>query len=469
MDSNRLDTSEDGFSTAGGGRSLRDTKARQKSKENQQAKLNDKREQLTELEKVEEEDRTTAQRKTITKLRKELGIDATSESVDPQSKPQYPGSTSGDNEDNEESRREKFAQKPGSGYTPSSENEILGFDNRKGKGSFGNPSTQKAPTISPQMTEGGVAVAYCRCKSFGKSRIIYRYGPPGHSKLEFGPSKAYTKDEIAGLPLISGKSKTIFDIQEAGRWLYGFNNIKKVVSVATLTPNPHRRWKPRMTKKGKAIHVFPTILVEILWEQIQPRHEGLLNDGESFIFRGKLMERFNKKDKSSLDDWIRKAANHQDLSYKHWLVEKGVTDRDRPPTFFPGADWDDTSVKTEKTRSQSVRTKNSVLGSQVNGSPRENHHSSKKRQRANSGENSGSMKKPRPASASTEESTKTIDYRSYLSYNMNHFKLTDEMRDESPEEYEEILDQIEKDWNNYRRIMIKQGFTVAPGGEKPEA
>jgi hypothetical protein len=230
-----------------------------------------------------------------------------------------------------------------------------------------------------------------------------------------------------------------------------------------------------MTKKGKAIHVFPTILVEILWDQIQPRHEEeLLKDGGSFIFRGKLMERLNKKDKLSLDDWIRKAANHQDLSYKHWLGEKGVTDRDRPPTFFPGADWDSASVKTGKTRSQSVRTKtnstNSVLGSQVNGSPREeNHHSSKKRQRANSGANSESMKKPRPASASTEESTKTIDYRSYLSYNMNHFKLTDKMRDDDPEEYQEILDKIEKDWNNYRRIMIKQGYTVAPGGEKPEA
>lgn len=200
-----------------------------------------------------------------------------------------------------------------------------------------------------------------------------------------------------------------------------------------------------MTKKGKAIHVFPTILVGILWDQIQPRHqEELLKDGESFIFRGKLMERLNKKDKLSLDDWIRKAANDQDLSYKIWLQEKGVTDRDRPPIFFPGADWANAPVKT-KAKSQSVRTKpsskNSVLGSQVNGSPsEENNHSGKKRQRANSGANSESMKKPRPVSASTEESTKTIDYRSYLSYNMNHFKLTDKMRDDDPEEYQEIYD-----------------------------
>lgn len=154
-----MDTSEDGFSTVGGGRSLRDTKARQNSKDNQQAKLNDKREQLIELEKVEEEDRSTAQRKKITKLRKELGIDATSELVDPQTKPQYLESALGDNE---EGKCEKFAQKPGSGDTPLSENEGLGFDDRKGKGSSGGPSTQAAPKISPEMTdEGGVAVAYC--------------------------------------------------------------------------------------------------------------------------------------------------------------------------------------------------------------------------------------------------------------------------------------------------------------------
>lgn len=201
--------------------------------------MNDKREQLTELEKVEEGDRSPAQRRKITKIRKELGIDATSESMDPQSKPQYPESTSGDNK---EGKCDKFAQTPGGGDTPSSENERLGFDNRKGKGSAGSPSNQTAPKVSPEMTdEGGVAGAYCRCKSFGKSRIIYRYGPPGHSKHEFGPSKAHTKDEIVRLPLISGKHKTIFDIQEAGRWLYGFHNIRKVVSVATLTPNPRRK------------------------------------------------------------------------------------------------------------------------------------------------------------------------------------------------------------------------------------
>jgi hypothetical protein len=90
-----------------------------------------------------------------------------------------------------------------------------------------------------------------------------------------------------------------------------------------------------------------------------------------------------------------------------------------------------------------------------------NNHSGKKRQRANSGANSEIMKKPRPVAASPEESTKTIDYRSYLSYNINHFKLTEKMRDDDPEEYQEILDKTERDWNNYRRIMIKQGYTVA--------
>lgn len=504
MDSNRMETSEDGFSTAGGGRSLRDTKARQMSKKKQQAELNDKREELKELEKVEEGNRSSTQRKRIAKLQEELDIGPTSTSVDPQSKPQYPEPAFSDSERGE---REKLAETPGSGDTPSSENERPSIDDRKGKALSGSPPTQTAPTVSPRITEEGrVAVAYCRSKSFGKPRKIYRYGPPGHSKHEFGPPEAHKQDELARLPLISGKHKTILDVQEAGRWLYGLRNIAEVVSVASLTPDPHRKWKPRMTKngKGKAIHVFPTILVGILWDEIQPKHQKeYLKDGESFIFRGKLMQRLNKKDKLFLDNWIREAANKQDLSYKKWLNEKGLTGQDRPPTFFPGADWANASVEI-KAKSQSMRTKpnskNSVPGSQVNGSVKEeNRHSGSKRQRANSGENLESMQKPRTVSGSTEEPTMTkkrrrpddnedqgstdtakkakyvpkpqngwIDRQSYLTDMMVFYKLdrklldhngkTDEQIEKDTQRYRDGKKEIEDGWETYKQNMLDQGY-----------
>ncbi|KAJ5454050.1 uncharacterized protein N7458_005006 [Penicillium daleae] len=459
MDSNNMDTSEDGISTA---RPLRDTKARQDLKERQQAKLNEKREQLKELENVQEGDLSPSQMKKITNLRRELGIDATSKSVDPQSKPQYPGSTSGDNEDRNSGNS---PQTPASGDSPSSKNERPGFYS-------GSPSTQTAVKTSPDMShEGGVAIAYCRCKSFkDNSRIIYCFGPPDHSKHEFGPSKAHTEDEIKCLPLISGKHETIWDIQEKGRWLYGFTNIKRIVNVVTLAPNLHRKWKPRMTKKGKAIHVFPTMLLGILWDHIDPDHKILLKDGQSWNFRGKLMQRLKKREKIILDNWIRDAAKHQDLSYQAWLSENGVTNRVRPPTFFPGDDWTNAPVQPTKTKSRTKsNSKSSDLDSLGNGPPREENHG-KKRPRANSGANSGRTKKLRPGSASTEKSTeRSIDYRSYLFTNMMHFGLTDEKREKDPEEYRQILGNIEQDWTNYRQNMINRGFTVAPGGEKPEA
>ncbi|KAJ5542761.1 hypothetical protein N7535_005185 [Penicillium sp. DV-2018c] len=59
MDSGPMDTSEDGISTAEGGRPLRDTKARQ----DQQAKLKEQSEQLEEFKKVEEGDISPAQKK----------------------------------------------------------------------------------------------------------------------------------------------------------------------------------------------------------------------------------------------------------------------------------------------------------------------------------------------------------------------------------------------------------------------
>jgi hypothetical protein len=114
-------------------------------------------------------------------------------------------------------------------------------------------------------------------------------------------------------------------------------------------------------------------------------------------------------------------------------------------------------------------SKSSDLDSLGNGPPREENHG-KKRPRANSGANSGRTKKLRPGSASTEKSTeRSIDYRSYLFTNMMHFGLTDEKREKDPEEYRQILGNIEEDWTNYRQNMINRGFTVAPGGEKPEA
>lgn len=279
-----------------------------------------------------------------------------------------------------------------------------------------------------------------------------------------------------------------------------------MVSVATLTPNPHRKWKPRVTKngKGKAIHVFPTILVGILWDNIQEEHQKkYLKDRKSFVFRGKLMQRLNKKDKLSLDGWIRKAAENQDLSYKKWLSEEGVTDQDRPPTFFPGADWANVSVET-KAKSQSVRTKpnskNSVLGSQVNGSVKEEkRHSGSKRQMANSGANLESMEKPRTVSASTEESTITkkrrrsddnedqdstdtakkakyipkpknglIDRHIYLTDMMAFYGLdrklldhdgkTDEQVERDTQKYRDGVKNIEDDWEEYKRNMLKQGY-----------
>jgi hypothetical protein len=499
-----MDTSEDGFSTAGGGRSLRETKARKISKDKKEAELNDKRKKLEELEKVEEGNRSSTQRKQIAKLQEELDIAPTSTSVDPQSKPQYPEPTFSDSERGE---REKLAETPGSGDRPSPENERPSIGDRKGKALPGSQPTQTAPTVSPRMTEEGrVAVAYCRSKSFGKPRKIYRYGPPSHSKIEFGPLEAHGEDELAGLPLISGKRKTILDVQEAGRWLYGFCNIKKVVSVATLTPDPHRKWKPRITNNGngKAIHVFPMMLVGILWDKIQPKHQQeYLKDGESFIFRGKLMQRLNKKDKLSLNDWLRKAAAKQDLSYKEWLNETGVTGRDRPPTFFPDADWANAPVG-RKAKSQSMRTKinskNSVPGSQVNGSvEEEDRHPDSKRQSANSGENSESMQKPRTVSASTEEPTMTkkrrrsddnedqgladttkkakyvpkpqsgwIDRESYLTDMMVFYKLDRKLLDNGGKTKEQIARDTQRykdgkkeildGWEDYKKNMLDQGY-----------
>ena len=182
------------------------------------------------------------------------------------------------------------------------------------------------------------AEAYCQINSWpGCFRMLFGYGDPPSAKYEIGDPQRYTKEDLAGLPLISGKKESVLDIRVNGKYRYGFRNIGEVVHVATLTPRIDRGKKRRTTKTGKA--VYPATLIKLNWINIEIKHQKDLNNCQDWNTRSKLMKRLKKGEKNQLDDWTRNAAKAQDESYKSWSKEKGFSDKERMPTFFPGKDW----------------------------------------------------------------------------------------------------------------------------------
>lgn len=376
------------------------------------------------------------------------------------------------------------------------------------EGDLGNNSSAQAQNLE-RADKYRFAEAYCRSQSFaGKSRIIWGYGIRGNAKYEIGTSEAHKQGDLEKLPFISGKEESIFDLlQGNGDWLYGFVNIEAVVNVASLKSAPERGW--RTTKNGKVIHVFPTTMVKIKWIDIQESHLRMLQNGENWNLRSKLMGRLKKKDKETLDDWIREAALRQDEGYEIWFKDNNVSGEKRSSTFFPDEKWATEKpppaiIKRAERRSERIKTKTTHKNAQPNEtSGNGDGFSSKKRQRSDSAVEQNRTKKPRsvlkpagelpdsgddrfsgkkrPRSDSTadpdsikkprfipEPADEYIDYDSYMCTNMNHFKLDEKRLNEDREGYMKTLREIKAGWDEYVKIMKGRGFKIAPEGGKPE-
>jgi hypothetical protein len=343
-------------------------------------------------------------------------------------------------------------------------------------------------------TEGGVIVGYCRTKSFGNIRFIYRFGDPlddrDRSKYKFGPPispESFKKEAIKDVALISSKSESILDIKNGVRWQYGYDNIEKVVKVLTVEPDARREWKPRR-KKGKEVRIFPTILFRIQWCNIAENHKAeFLEKDQSWVFRGKVMSRLKSKERVRLDEWGRAKAEEQDHGYRDWLNEKKITNQDRDPTFYPGVDWASSSKNSKKSRSTPVQnqpnSKNTVPESEKDDSTEKGHRPSRKpqnkRQRADSDvseKRSDRIKKPRSGSGPTENSAekKPIAWTSYQFNLMKHYEAGPEKFgiegkgcEQGSHKYQKILSDIYDGWDEYRENMLRDGYTVADGGERP--
>ncbi|KAJ5414982.1 hypothetical protein N7509_000080 [Penicillium cosmopolitanum] len=385
-------------------RKLRDTSARQDSRKRQETDLEKKKKELQKLEKSEEAgELSVSDKRRIAKLRDALD---TSKSVNPQSKPQYEESASGENEDPDDQR--SFPNSHDDDSSSAEDRSPVPKTKKKGEK---NPTTKNAPKKPPMNTEGGVIVGYSRAKSFGNIRFIYRFGDPldklDRSKYKFGPPispKSYKEKAIKDLALISSKTESILDIKNGVRWQYGYDNIEKVVKVLTVEPDSRRKWKPR-EKKGKEIRIFPTILFRIQWCGIEENHKAdFLEKDQSWIFRGKVMSRLKSKERSLLDAWGRAKAEEQDLGYRDWLDEKKITNQDRDSTFYPGVDWasssknSNSSKNSKKSRSTPIQnqanSKSQVPESEKGDSTEKSHRPSRKPQNKRPRADSERLRKP---------------------------------------------------------------------------
>ncbi|KAJ5291446.1 hypothetical protein N7478_000697 [Penicillium angulare] len=339
------------------------------------------------------------------------------------------------------------------------------------KSQMRDQSTSKKPKQSGtgsslNKPEGAFPEVYCKFSSWpGCCRIVFGYGEPGKAKYEIGDPKEYTQMDLDSLPLISGKKESILDIRINGARLYGRRNIGKVTNVASLTPNPDRERKPRVTKTGKIIQVSPPMLIKIKWVDIQEIHRAALLSDQDWNIRSNITKRLKQKDHAWLDEQIIDAAKAQDKSYEEWAAEKRIDSEKRPPTYFPGKGG---SASRSRAAKQPTTAQGAHAATNQNDRVQSNDGQSlnTKKRKADSGiERLGQDRRmkfqhiPNPPS-------KLIDYNAYLLTCMMDQKLTHEKLNDDPEGYKAAMDKIEIDWEEYKKLMLDSGYKICPGGDR---
>ncbi|KAJ5291515.1 hypothetical protein N7478_000766 [Penicillium angulare] len=329
-----------------------------------------------------------------------------------------------------------------------------------------NKTKPKGTASSLNTPEGAFPEVYCKFSSWpGCCRIVFGYGEPGKAKYEIGDATEYAQEALASLPLISGKKESVLDIRINGARIYGRRNIGKVTNVASLTPNPDRERKPRVTKTGKVIQVYPPMLIKIQWIDIQESHRKELFNSEDWNVRSNITKRLKNKDQAWLDEQIGGAAKAQDQSYEEWAAEKGIDGEKRPPTFFPGKGGLTSQSQGVKETAKAQRVHDAMNqndGAQSNdGQPL----NTKKRKADSATERLGQDRRmkfqhiPNPPS-------KFIDYNSYLFTCMMDQKLTHEKLNDDPEGYQAAMEKIEIDWAEYKKLMLDNDYEIRPGGDQ---
>jgi hypothetical protein len=108
---------------------------------------------------------------------------------------------------------------------------------------FTDPSKQSVS--QKESNSGATAVAWCTCGSGQKKRKIYRYTSSTDAnvvKYEMGSPTEISEAELEKLNGVSGTVNSVLDLRnESGRRQYGYSNIKNILGVAMLSPEPNKK------------------------------------------------------------------------------------------------------------------------------------------------------------------------------------------------------------------------------------
>jgi hypothetical protein len=186
---------------------------------------------------------------------------------------------------------------------------------------FTDPSKQSVS--QKESNSGATAVAWCTCGSGQKKRKIYCYTSPTDAnvvKYEMGSPTEISEDELEKLNGVSGTVNSVLDFRnEFGRRQYGYSNIKNILGVAMLSPDPNKKR-------------FPTTTIFVEWQDILPDDLYLLITGQStsWEMRSKLLRAAPKKRVDELNNWIIDTYTSQNESYakQHNILPTPI-----PPAF----------------------------------------------------------------------------------------------------------------------------------------
>ncbi|KAJ6102315.1 hypothetical protein N7486_004742 [Penicillium sp. IBT 16267x] len=191
--------------------------------------------------------------------------------------------------------------------------------------------SSKRAVSQTEPNSGAIAVAWCKCGAGKKQRKIYLYTSTSADaiKYEMGSPTELSNDELENLTEVSGTAQSILDLRnEFGRREYGYSNIRKILGVAILSPDPRKtRHTPAGTDGTKS--PFPNTTVFVEWQDILPDDLHLLIDGQSksWEMRSKLLSATPKNQIDELNNWIIDTYTSQNESYARL--------HNKPPTPVP--------------------------------------------------------------------------------------------------------------------------------------
>ncbi|KAJ6027434.1 uncharacterized protein N7446_003972 [Penicillium canescens] len=276
--------------------------------------------------------------------------------VNSQTKPQYSESGTEDGDGHEQNPRTHSQGRQAPSSSPGAKEQAVKARRKKATGTQSN--------IVEAMRKAGVEVVEEGFITVGSNIwMVYGYGLPNAAKYEMKVLGYCDENKLKTLQWLSSTGNRISQLKnENGRRQYSYDNIESL-DAATVLPYGRRKGKrglhdnETVSKKPR----FRLTLVQVKWRNLLPEHKSLSKNGRTWEPRSDLLGMVREIYKAQLDREIFELCGRQDVRYESWLKDNQKSHLailKRPPTPLPGKlEWisDRNDARKEAARTRTAR------------------------------------------------------------------------------------------------------------------